>query len=176
MKTQFHAARCVQGLFLLVTFLTAMVSCKKDDDAPAMRSKTYTYAFNTGQVGAGTAYNGTHAKTLTATVKLDEQANNTTKVTVTITNTVSGQKYPTHVHDGRTPTAGDPLPYVQTPNSSIFAAEITGNGGTATASNMSTMTFENLTTVYAGFFVVHDITIMSTTDLKTYLVVGGFGK
>ena len=176
MKTQFYFTRRVQGFFLFIALVTTVVACSKDDDPPAMRSKTYAYAFNTGQVGAGTAYNGTHAKTLTATVRLDEQANNTTKVTVTLTNTVNGQKYPTHVHDGRTPTAGDPLPYVQTPNAGIFAAEITGNGGTATASNVSTMTYENLTTMYSGFFVVHDITIMSTTDLKTYLVVGAFGK
>jgi hypothetical protein len=142
-------------------------SCEKD---PVPQTKSTDYPFNTGQLGAGTAYSGTHGA-VTATVKLTENGNQTT-VSVTLTGTMNGQDYNVHVHDAQ---AGSP-PYNQTPNSAILVTTIAGNGGTVSKDYTSTMSYGDLVNNYAGgFFVVHDPTQpISTTNLQTYLVVGAF--
>ena len=155
--------------FLSVAFVMITVamlsSCAKDP-----MTKSVDYPFNTGQLGAGTAYSGTHG-TVTATVKLTENGNQTT-VTVTLNGTMNAQDYNIHVHDAQ---AGSP-PYNQTPNSAILVMTITGNGGSVSKDYTSTMSYNDLVNNYAGgFFVVHDPTqAISTTNLQTYLVVGTF--
>lgn len=168
-------------LILPLMALFVLSSCKKDDDEPMkteMKSKTFMYEFNTGQVGAGTAYMGSHANTLTGTVMLEELSSGKTKVTVSLMNTMDGENYPVHSHDAADPsTTPNGTPYNETPNTDVLVGVINGNGGTATYSQESSMSFDQLTTQYSGFFVVHDPTqAMSTTDLTTYLIVGAFAR
>lgn len=154
------------GILMTATFS----SCSKDAE-----TTTYNYAFNTGQVGSGTAYAGSHGS-VSATVKLTEDGDQTI-VTVTLMGTQNGQDYNVHVHDAADPTTTpNGTPYNETPNSAILVTTIAGNGGTVSKDYTSTMSFEALTTTYGGgFFVVHDPTqAMSTTDLTTYLIVGAF--
>lgn len=169
-------------MILPLMALVVLSSCKKDDDdeptPTAMKSSTYDYAFNTGQVGAGTAYSGTHANDLTGSIKLEEQADGKTKVTVTLNNTMNGETYMVHSHDAAdASTTPNGTPYNETPNGNVLVGTVSGNGGTATYSQMSTMSYTELTSSYSGFFVVHDPTqAMSTTDLTTYLIVGAFAR
>ena len=155
-------------------------SCKKDEEEPMpqLQSKTFNYAFNTGQVGAGTAYDGSHAKNLTASLKLEEQSNGKTKVTLMLMNTIDGNSYHVHSHDAADPaTTPNGTPYNETPNATVLVGLAASSGGTATYSQMSDMSFSALTTQYSGFLVVHDPTqAISTTDLTTYLVVGAFAR
>lgn len=148
-------------------------SCKKDKDP---MTKSMDYAFNTGQVGAGTAYSGSHPANFSAKVLLTEDGEKT-KVTVTLYNTLSGQDYNLHVHDKADPaTTPHGTPYNETPNANILAMTIAGNGGTASKDFMASMSYSAIVGSYAGgFFVVHDPTqTLSTTNLTTYLVVGAF--
>ncbi len=145
-------------------------SCEKDP-----LTKSTDYPFNTGQLGAGTAYSGTHGA-LTGTVKLTENGNQTT-ITVTLNGTMNGQDYNVHVHDAADPlTTPNGTPYNETPNSSVLVMTIPGNGGSASKDFTSTMSYNDLVNNYAGgFFVVHDPTqTISTTNLTTYLIVGTF--
>ncbi len=157
-----------------------LTSCKKDEEEKMepMQSKTFNYAFNTGQVGAGTAYDGMHSKDLMASLMLEEMSNGKTKVTVTLMNTQDGENYMVHSHDAADPaTTPNGTPYNEVPNANVLVGVVEGNGGTATYSQESTMSYEQLTTSYEAFFVVHDPTqAMSTTDLTTYLVVGTFAR
>lgn len=169
------------SLALAATALVFSTACSKDDDdkmdAPAMRSTTFTYAFNTGQVGAGTAYSGQHDGNLTAMLKLDELSTGT-KVTVTLMNTVSGEMYPVHVHDAADPaTTPNGTPYNESPNGGILVGMVMGNGGNATYTQNSSMDYDDLLTSYNGFLVVHDpLQQISTTNLTTYLIVGAFAR
>lgn len=160
-------------------------SCKKDEamtpepQAPAAKkSQTFTYAFNSGQLGAGTAYAGTHPNNITASLRLDEIDANNTRITVTLTNTQAGQEYMVHAHDAADPaTTPNGTPYNESPNVNVLTTHVDGNGGTAMNSQDVMMSFDALTAQYNGFFVVHDPTqAISTTDLTTYLFVGLFAR
>jgi hypothetical protein len=161
-------------LSLAFVAITVMVlsSCEKD---PVPQTKSTNYPFNTGQLGAGTAYSGTHGA-ITATVKLTENGNQTT-ITVTLVGTQNGLDYNIHVHDAADPTTTpNNTPYNEAPNASILVMTIAGNGGTVSKDYTSTMSYNDLVNNYAGgFFVVHDPTqAISTTNLQTYLIVGTF--
>lgn len=151
-------------------------SCSKDDDDK--RSQTFNYAFNTGQLGAGTAYEGTHPKNLTASLKLDELDNAQTRVTITLTNTLSGEVYSVHAHDAADPaTTPNGTPYNEVPNANVLVQQLNGNGGSVSGSMVSNKSFSELTQTYNAFLVVHDPTqTISTTNLKTYLIVGTFAR
>lgn len=168
-------------MILPLMAILVLSSCSKDDDTvemPTYKSSSYDYAFNTGQVGSGTAYAGTHPKNLTAKLMLEEQADGKTKVTLTLMNTVDGEMYMVHAHDAADPASTpNGTPYNETPNSSVMVGMVNGNGGTATYSQVSSMSYADLTATYNGFLVVHDPTqSISTTDLTTYLVVGAFAR
>lgn len=142
------------------------------------QSTTFSYDFNTGQVAAAFAYSGTHATNLGATIQVDELADNKSRVTVRINNTLDGETYHTHAHDMADPTTTpNGTPYNETPNDGIFAAAIAGNGGTAASTNVSATSYSDITTTYDGFFVVHDpLETLSTTDPTTYVVLGVFAR
>lgn len=162
------------ALSLFVLTAATFTSCKKEDDP---MTKTVEYPFNTGQVGAGTAYSGSHATNFSASVKLTEMDGEQCKVTVTLMNSQSGQDYNLHVHDAAdAATTPNGTPYNETPNASILVMTIAGNGGTVSKDYTATHSYDYILNTYAGgFFVVHDPTqTLSTTDLTTYLVVGSF--
>lgn len=161
----------VAAFSFLAIAATTFTSCSED-----AKTMNIDYAFNTGQVGAGTEYSGTHPTNLTAKVTLTEDGDQT-KVKVELTNTLSGQDYNIHVHDAADPgSTPNGTPYNESPNASILVMTIAGNGGTISKEYTSTMSYTELTENYAGgFFVVHDPTqALSTTNLQTYLVVGAF--
>ncbi len=163
-------------LCLAALFTFSLTSCGDDDDD--LRSTTFNYAFNTGQVAETFAYSGSHPDNLTASIKLDELENGGTRVTVSINNTIDGQTYPTHAHDMADPaTTPNGTPYNETPNGDVFAGPISGNGGTASASNDSSMSYDELTSIYDGFFVVHDpLQAVTTVDPTTYVFLGVFAR
>lgn len=161
-------------------------SCKKDEEnesdmdstSTSMSSKTFNYEFNNGQTVSSAPYDGNHSDKLTAELKLNEMADGMTEVIVTLNNTVDGETYNIHSHDmadaSSTPNG---TPYIETPNSDVLVKQVTGNGGSVMVSQMSTMSYDQLTTTYEGFLVVHDpLQAMSTTDISTYLVVAQFAR
>lgn len=166
------------GTLMLTMGLVSILftSCKDDDED--LRSMTYTYAFNTGQVGAGTAYSGTHPGTLTATLTIDEMDDGGSMVTVKLTNTIAGETYAIHAHDAADPaTTPNGTPYNETPNSNLLVRMTDGTGGELTATQETDMSYDMITTEYEGFFVVHDpLQPINTADISTYLVVGSFAR
>lgn len=172
---------------LTIGLILGTASCKKDDDDTTddtpdtpteMKSETYDYNFNNGQLVAGTAYAGTHMDNLTASMMVEETGDNTAKITVTLENTVDGEMYMIHAHDAADPSSTpNGTPYNETPNSAVFTQMLTGNGSSVSVSQTVNMSFDEITTSYEGFFVVHDpLQSISTTDLTTYLVLGTFAR
>jgi hypothetical protein len=170
-------------LFAMLLFVGAFSACNDDPDQepmPMLEMESFTYAFNEGQLldSPATAYEGEHPRNLMAKIMVEENIDGTSKVTISLMNTLNGRMYPVHAHDAADPaTTPNGTPYNESPNGAIFAGMISGNGGTAMASNDLDISFNELTRNYEGFFVVHDPTQdLSTTDLTTYLVLGLFAR
>lgn len=168
---------------MIALFSLSFLSACGDDPVSQiddLRSENFTYAFNEGQAldNVETAYRGEHQRNLNAAITIEELDNGNASVTVTLNNTISGETYPVHAHDTADPsTTPNGTPYNETPNGNVFAGAIEGNGGTVSATNESTLSYDALVNNYEGFFVVHDPTQdLSTTDLTTYLVLGVFAS
>lgn len=148
-----------------------------DDD---LRSETYTYAFNEGQAldDNGSAYRGEHDRNLETELMIEEMDNGNASITVTLNNTVSGEQYAVHAHDMADPeTTENGTPYNETPNGDVFAGAIEGNGSSASATNETNISYDEIINEYEAFFVVHDpLQDISTVDLTTYLTLGVFGQ
>lgn len=145
-----------------------------------LRTETFMYDFNEGQLLDNTdlAYEGDHARDLMAEIMVEEMIDGTSKITISLMNTMEGMTYMVHAHDAADPTTTpNGTPYNETPNGDIFAGGIEGNGGTVMAENELEISYNELTRDYEGFLVVHDPTQeISTTDLTTYLVLGAFAR
>ncbi len=159
-------------------------SCEEEDDNNnnggngSTEMSTFNYAFNNGEVGAGTAYNGNHMDNLTADLEVVEDGANA-EITVTLTNTIDGQMYPVHAHDAADPsTTPNGTPYNETPNNDVLVMMIEGNGGTASMTYTTNgFSYSDIVNDYAGFFVVHDpLQPVNTADISTYLIVGSFAR
>jgi len=169
---------------ILAVFAVTLFSACSDDSsviAPQeLQSETFTYEFNEGQLlgDVSTAYRGEHGRNLRAEIMVEEMESGNASVTVSLFNTIDGENYPVHAHDAADPNSTpNGTPYNETPNGNIFAQAIMGNGGEVSATNESTLTYDELVNQYEGFFVVHDPTQdITTTDLTTYLVLGSFGQ
>lgn len=166
--------------FLALLVMVACFSSCKDDDDPIidLKSTSYTYQFHNGQTVESAPYAGTHNDDFSVTMDLEELENGNTKITMNLMNTVDGETYNLHAHDGADPaTTPNGTPYDESPNATIFAQSVVGNGGTVSVSQEATMSYTDLTTTYEGFFVSHDpLQDISTTDISTYLVVGAFAR
>ena len=160
-------------LALSLALTVVFSSCNKDKK----RVEEYSYAFNTGQVAAAFAYDGTHPTNLSVNLKLEGQKEGT-MITLTLNNTIDGKTYHTHAHDvADATTTPNGTPYNETPNSGVWVQAITGTGGTASATQMTTMTVTELTETYEGFLVVHDpLQDLSTTDPTTYVILASFAR
>jgi hypothetical protein len=157
------------------TFL--VVSTFARAQAPSgLESKTYNYAFNTGQVAAAFAYSGSHPNTLSSMLKIQELADGTARVSVTLNNTLNGEMYMIHAHDMADPaTTPNGTPYIEAPNADVLMKMAMGNGGSVYVNQFSTKTYTELTTSYEAFFVVHDpLQAITTTDPTTYVMLGVF--
>ena len=165
----------------LTTYLVLGVFAQDLDAVePNLRTESFMYDFNEGQLldDMATAYDGSHDRNLTAMLTLNEQVDGTTELVVTLNNTVDGEQYAVHSHDAADPTmTPNGTPYNETPNGNVFATAIEGTGGEAMATNMSTLSFNNLTADYDGFFVVHDpLQELTTVDVTTYLILGATAR
>ncbi|TVR16317.1 MAG: hypothetical protein EA391_08355, partial [Balneolaceae bacterium] len=171
-------------LLFAAASLSLFTACSDDNDPVGgmddLRSVSYTYAFNEGQLldNVETAYRGDHNRNLSAEITISEMDNGNASVTVTLMNTLSSVTYPVHAHDAADPsTTPNGTPYNETPNGDIFAGGIDGNGGTVSSTNETSISYDMLVNEYEGFFVVHDPTQeISTTDLTTYLILGVFAQ
>ena len=163
------------SLLFSAIMILGMTSCGDDED---LRSSTFSYDFNTGQVAEAFAYGGTHENSLTASIKFEELKDGGTEVTVTLDNTMDGETYNTHAHDMADAAATPNMtPYNESPNGNVFAMGLVGNGGEVSGSNTSTLSYDALTTTYDGFLVVHDpLQNLTTTDPTTYVILGVFGR
>lgn len=146
--------------------------------ATGFSKMSFPYSFNTGQLNAAYAYSGMHANTLSGTVKVQELADGTSRVSVMLENTINGESYMVHSHDQADPsTTPNGTPYNETPNGNVLTVMIMGNGGSAMASQISTLSYTDLTTTYDGFFVVHDpLQAVNTADPTTYVILGVFAR
>jgi hypothetical protein len=138
----------------------------------------FNYHFNTGQVAPQFAYDGMHPINLMGKLTLQELGNGGTRVSVALMNSVNGQMYMVHAHDAADPaTTPNGTPYDETPNGDVCSVMVSGNGGTAMANQLSALSVEGLTSMYEGFFVVHDpMQPISTTDPTTYVILGLFAR
>jgi hypothetical protein len=183
-KTMFYKNKLLQIIpsILLILSIGMFTSCDNSPTEPAeeLQGETSNYAFNEGQLlgDVNTAYRGEHERDVSADLMIEEMENGNASVTVTLNNTMEGEDYPVHAHDAADPdTTKNGTPYNETPNGNVFASVITGNGSSVSMTNETTMSYDELTNQYEGFFVVHDPTQeISTTDLTTYLVLGTFGE
>ena len=150
----------------------------REQSNPDYESSMFMYDFNTGQVAAAFAYSGSHPTDLSAMIQVDELAENNSRITVRILNSVDGELYPCHAHDmADASTTPNGTPYNETPNSAVFAGGLTGNGGMTSKASISAMSYSDITTTYDGFFVVHDpLQAVSTTDPTTYVILGVFAR
>ena len=150
----------------------------REQGASGLMSKTFDYAFNTGQVAPSYAYSGTHETNLSAKLKVQELGNGESRVTVWVMNSKNGEKYMIHSHDAADPTTTPNMtPYNETPNSAVCTLMAMGNGSTVSGTQISTMSYTDLTTTYSGFFVIHDpLQAIDTTDPTTYVVLGSFAR
>ncbi len=145
--------------------------------ATSYTSSTFTYDFNTGQIAPNFLYVGSHPTDVSATIRVAELAEGS-RITVSIMNTLDGETYPTHAHDTADPTTTpNNTPYNETPNGEVYAGALAGNGGTVSLANISPMSYDEITTTYSGFFVVHDpLQAVNTTDPTTYIILGSFAR
>lgn len=165
----------------LTTYLVLGVFAESLDAVePNLRTETFTYDFNEGQLldNMATAYDGDHDRNLMATIELNEQIDGSTEFVVTLNNTIDGETYAVHSHDAADPNeTPNGTPYNETPNGDIFAGGIEGTGGDAMGSNMSPLSINQLTRDYEGFFVVHDpLQELTTVDVTTYLILGATAR
>lgn len=181
MKTTTFTKTIISALILSLGL--GMSSCKKDDDTvdpvtPAVKSMTFAYEMNNGQVVSTSPYKGSHKDNMTATIKVTEATDGKAMISITLDNTISGEIYRVHSHDAADPTTTPNMtPYNETPNGDVFAAMATGTGGSVTVSQTSTMTYDAIINTYNGFFVVHDpLQTVSTVDISTYLFVAPFAR
>lgn len=164
------SAKVTMALVMAMSFS----SCSDDDDTtqePDPMTMSYNYDFSS-------MYQGSHSTDFSAMMEVEEIDANSCKITVTLMNTMDGEMYMIHAHDAADP-ANTPngTPYNESPNTNVFVQMVNGNGGTVTASQTANMSYEEITSTYEAFFVVHDPTqAISTVDLSTYLVVGAFAR
>jgi hypothetical protein len=138
----------------------------------------YSYDFNNGQLNAAFAYDGMHADNLSGMLMIQELADGGSRVSVQLENTNNGETYMVHAHDAAdASTTPNGTPYDETPNSDICTLMIEGNGGSARNAQFSTMSVDQLSSMYDGFFVVHDpLQPIDTTDPTTYVLLGLFAR
>lgn len=172
-------ANQLAALFIAIFAVGFMTSCDDDDMEEMLATTSFEYIAHNGQVLPDAPYVGIHPTAdFKATMALEELDNGNTQITVTLDNTVDGATYHMHAHDAADPaTTPNGTPYNETPNADILAGSVDGNGGTVTLTQEAAISFEELTTTYEGFFVIHDpLQDVSTVDVTTYLTVGGFAR
>ena len=150
----------------------------REQTASGLMSMEFSYDFNTGQIDPSLSYSGNHPGDLSGMIRIQELADDRSRVSVMLDNTLNGEMYPVHAHDKADPsTTPNGTPYNEAPNSDVLVQMISGNGGKAMVSQISTMSLNDLTNTYEAFFVVHDpLQPMTTLDPTTYVILGNFAR
>lgn len=150
----------------------------RNQAASNLNTMEYAYDFNTGQLNPAYAYAGTHANNLMGTLKIQELGSGESRVSVELMNSMNGETYHIHAHDAADPTTTpNGTPYNESPNTGLLTVMVNGNGGNAMASQISSMTYADITMNYSGFFVVHDpLQAINTADPTTYVLLGVFAQ
>ena len=164
-------------LSLMIIGLFLMNSCS--DDEPFVGSETtFDYTLHNGQAVPSLPYSGMHPNDFSASMSLKENENGTTEITVELMNTISGATYHIHAHDSAdAATTPNGTPYSESPNSGILVQMVEGNGSSVSVTQQADISYDELINEYSGFFVIHDpLQAISTTDISSYLVVGGFAR
>ncbi len=153
-------------------------SFARNGGSTSLSSSTFNYDFNTGQLVPDFAYTGSHPNNLEAAIQVDELADNRSRVTVRLMNTLDGEMYHIHAHDSADPASTpNGTPYIESPNGDVFASMLEGNGGMAGAAMISTLSYDMILNNYDGFFVVHDpLQAIDTTNPTTYIILGLFAR
>lgn len=153
-------------------------SFARESASTTLKMMEYDYDFNTGQVAPSYAYNGAHMNTLMAKLKVQELANGESRVSVWLMNSLDTKMYHIHAHDAADPsTTPNGTPYDESPNSGLLTKHVMGNGGTVSVTQLSTMSYNDITANYSGFLVVHDpLQAITTVDPTTYVILGSFAK
>lgn len=143
-----------------------------------LKSMSYSYDFNKGQVAPMFAYSGNHSDNLSAMISVQELTTGNSRIQVHIMNTMNGEMYATHAHDKADPaTTPNGTPYNESPNANVFAQMIAGNGETAYGGQLSTKSYTEITSSYEAFFVIHDpLQAINTADPTTYIILGNFAR
>jgi hypothetical protein len=143
-----------------------------------LKSKSFSYNFNTGQVSSSYKYSGNHPMNLMATLNIQELSNGGSRVAIKLENSINGEMYHIHAHDAADAnTTPNGTPYNESPNTNLLTQMVTGNGGTVMTSQNSSMSYSSIIDSYSGFLVVHDpLQSISTTDPTTYVILGSFAK
>ncbi|MGB0177523.1 MAG: hypothetical protein ACPF9D_10175, partial [Owenweeksia sp.] len=140
----------IQSKMFMVAMLAtafAFTSCSKDDDDTEEPKKSMTYNYN-----LSAAYSGTHSADFNAVLKVTEIDANSSKVEVTLNNTVDGEMYMIHSHDAAdASTTPNGTPYNETPNGDVLVQMATGNGGSVTVSQTAKKSYTELTSTYNAF-------------------------
>lgn len=150
----------------------------REQTASGLMASEFDYDFNTGQIDPSLAYSGMHNGNLSGSIRIQALADDRSRVTVMLNNTMAGEVYPVHAHDKADPaTTPNGTPYNETPNANVLVRMIQGNGDMAMTSQLSTMSLTELTTTYEAFFVVHDpLQPVNTADPTTYVILGNFAR
>ncbi|MDZ7847970.1 MAG: hypothetical protein U5L96_15130 [Owenweeksia sp.] len=153
-------------------------SFAREQSPTNLMSETFMYDFNNGQIDSAFAYMGPHTDNLEAMITVQELANGSSRVSVVLHNSMAGETYPTHAHDKKDPsTTPNNTPYDETPNTDVLVVMIEGNGGDAYGGQASPKSYQELTSTYEAFFVVHDpLQPVNTADPTTYVVLGNFAR
>lgn len=173
MKRSMSSIRNLGRVTLAMVMTLGLASCSEEEEMmePEPMTMSYNYDFSG-------SYQGTHPNNFSAMLEVEEIDANSSKITVTLMNTINGEMYMVHAHDAADPASTpNGTPYNESPNADVFVQMATGNGGDLTLTQTANMSYEEITASYEAFFVVHDPTQdISTTDLTTYLVVGAFAR
>ena len=156
------------------TYLTVGAFAREQPETNYM-SATFNYDFNVGQTDEAFAYSGDHPSTLSAMMKIQELAEGKSRVSVMLENPISGETYMVHAHDFADPSeTPNGTPYNEAPNGDVMVLMIEGSSMPMN-SQISAMSFNDLTTNYGAFFVIHDpLQPINTADPTTYVALGVF--
>lgn len=167
----------IRIISLLILPILFFASCSEEEPFEG-ESTSFNYSLHNGQAVPSAPYGGIHPNDFSAVMSIDENEDGTSDITVELMNTISGATYHIHAHDAAdASTTTNGTPYNESPNSDLFAQMVEGNGSSVSVTQTTSMSYSEITSDYAGFFVVHDpLQTISTTDITTYLVVGGFAR
>jgi hypothetical protein len=143
-----------------------------------LKSNFFNYSFNTGQVETYFAYSGDHPSNLTGLMHIQELADGNTRISLKLNDTEPNKNYEVRTYDvADSNSTPNNTPYNETSNSNLYNGQVVGNGKSANFNKVSSIGFNELTSNYLGFLVVHDPLVnVNTQDPKTFVIFNSFAR